>query len=417
MATPPVLEFDADGLPYQFDFWLMCRACIFGVTSEMASPYSGTRRGSCVRPVSCDLFVPATLTADSPLVPPSWCDCTTVTLLTAPVPVSLANPSWGPVVARASTVLPCPAAPSGSLTCFHLPSFSKNLVIRTGNCGGSGSCVESVSYDLFVLATLAPDSPLAPPSWSPLPAVLAWHALSSPCLWPPQVPAPAPALTCTAVPSLCRGAAARRSSLLLVSADHCSSADSPHRCLGPSPRPWIGPGALVSAGCCNYTHYTTVFPLRSKVDVFGVLIDWIIALRHQLSARFEQDLQTFTLPASPQQNGIAENRIGLVMDVARTSMIHAAAPHFLWPFAVRYATHQLNLWPRVSVPEALPTPRWTGEVGDASACRVWGALSLVRDTTASKLSHRTLHCVFLGFSTDAPPWQFYHPISHGVLSS
>ncbi|CAI7902388.1 unnamed protein product [Closterium sp. NIES-54] len=45
-------------------------------------------------------------------------------------------------------------------------------------------------------------------------------------------------------------------------------------------------------------------------------------------------LRSFTLPNSPQQNGIAERRIGLVMEVARTSMIHAAAPHFLWPFAV-----------------------------------------------------------------------------------
>ncbi|CAI7794319.1 unnamed protein product [Closterium sp. NIES-54] len=45
------------------------------------------------------------------------------------------------------------------------------------------------------------------------------------------------------------------------------------------------------------------------------------------------------------QNGIAERRIGLVMKVDRTSMIHAAAPHFLWPFAVRYAAHQLNLLP------------------------------------------------------------------------
>ncbi|CAI7769576.1 unnamed protein product, partial [Closterium sp. NIES-54] len=60
--------------------------------------------------------------------------------------------------------------------------------------------------------------------------------------------------------------------------------------------------------------------------------------------------QTFTLPASPQQNGIAEHRIGMVMDVARTSMIHAAAPHFLWPFAVQYAAHQINLQPRVSLP-------------------------------------------------------------------
>ncbi|CAI7756700.1 unnamed protein product, partial [Closterium sp. NIES-53] len=70
--------------------------------------------------------------------------------------------------------------------------------------------------------------------------------------------------------------------------------------------------------------------------------------------RGEGILKFFTFPASPQQNGIAERRIGLVMEVTRTSMIHAAAPHFLWPFAVWYATHQLNLWPCVSLPETLP---------------------------------------------------------------
>ncbi|CAI7834489.1 unnamed protein product [Closterium sp. NIES-53] len=52
-------------------------------------------------------------------------------------------------------------------------------------------------------------------------------------------------------------------------------------------------------------------------------------------------------------------------------MIHAAAPHFLWPFAVRYAVHQLNLWPHVSLPETLPTLGWTGKVGDASLFRFY----------------------------------------------
>ncbi|CAI7785790.1 unnamed protein product, partial [Closterium sp. NIES-54] len=127
--------------------------------------------------------------------------------------------------------------------------------------------------------------------------------------------------------------------------------------------------------------------------------------------------QTFTLPASPQQNGIAERRIGMVMDVARTSMIHAAAPHFLWPFAVRYAAHQLNLQPRVSVPETSPTLRWSGKVGDASAFRVWGSRAFVRDLSADKLSPRAVPCVFLGFPPDAPGWQFYHPTSRRVLSS
>ncbi|CAI7882839.1 unnamed protein product [Closterium sp. NIES-53] len=195
----------------------------------------------------------------------------------------------------------------------------------------------------------------------------------------------------------------------------------------------------------DYSRYTTVFPLRSKGEVPEVLIDWIRGARRHLSESFGSDLpvlrlhsdrggdfssdllrafcrlegihQTFTLPASPHQNGIAECRIGMVMDVARTSMIHAAAPHFLWPFAVQYAVHQINLKPRVSLPETTPTLRWTEKVGDASAFRVWGSRAFVRDTTADKLSSCAVPCVFLGFPPDAPGWQFYHPTSRRVLSS
>ncbi|CAI5474664.1 unnamed protein product [Closterium sp. Yama58-4] len=195
----------------------------------------------------------------------------------------------------------------------------------------------------------------------------------------------------------------------------------------------------------DYSRYTTVFPLRTKGEVPDVLIPWISRARLQLSKRFRSDFpvlrlhsdrggeftsdllaaycaehgieQSFTLPASPQQNGVAERRIGLVMEVARTSLIHAAAPHFLWPFAVRYAAHQLNLWPRVSLPETSPTLRWTGEVGDASRFRVWGSRAFVRDTSADKLSRRAVPCVFLGFVPDAPGWQFYHVTSRRVLPS
>ncbi|CAI7843909.1 unnamed protein product, partial [Closterium sp. NIES-54] len=128
----------------------------------------------------------------------------------------------------------------------------------------------------------------------------------------------------------------------------------------------------------DYTRYTSVFPLRSKGEFRADLL--VLRLHSDRGGEFSSDLlrefcrgegilQSFTLPASPQQNGIAGCRVGLVMEVARTSMIHAAAPYFLWPFAVQYAAHQLNLWPRVSLPETLPTLRWTGKVGDASVFR------------------------------------------------
>ncbi|CAI7839208.1 unnamed protein product [Closterium sp. NIES-53] len=195
----------------------------------------------------------------------------------------------------------------------------------------------------------------------------------------------------------------------------------------------------------DYTRYTTVFPWQRKEDVPDVLIPWIRATRLQLRERFQSDFpvlrlhsdrggefssyllaafcaehgirQTFMLPASPQQNGVAERRIGLVMEVARTSMIHAATPHFLWPSAVRYAAHQLNLWPCVSLPETSPTLLWTGKVGDASCFRVWGARAFVRDTTADKLSPCAIPCVFLGLVPDAPGWQFYDPASRRVFAS
>ncbi|CAI7917277.1 unnamed protein product [Closterium sp. NIES-53] len=98
-------------------------------------------------------------------------------------------------------------------------------------------------------------------------------------------------------------------------------------------------------------------------------------------------------------------------------MIHAAAPHFLWPFVVWYAAHELNLWPCVSLTETSPTLRWTRKVGDESVFRVWDSRAFVRDTSADKLSARAIPCVFLGLVPDAPGWHFYHPTSRRVLPS
>ncbi|CAI5465635.1 unnamed protein product [Closterium sp. Yama58-4] len=178
----------------------------------------------------------------------------------------------------------------------------------------------------------------------------------------------------------------------------------------------------------DYTRYTTVFPLHSKGEVPDVLIPWIRAVRLQLHERFREDLpvlrlhsdrggefssdllrdfcrgegilQSFTLPASPQQNGVAERRIGLVMEVARASMIHAAAPHFLWPFAVRYAAHQLNLWPRVSMSETSPTCVGRGRLA-MRWCRGFGALVPLSDVTFDESV--PFYCLFPYRTAPLPP--------------
>ncbi|CAI7744470.1 unnamed protein product [Closterium sp. NIES-54] len=368
-------------------------------------------------------------------------DITTVTPLIVPVPVTLADPSWGSVVARGATILPCPAAPLGLLTGLHLPLFAKNLVatsvlqdqwVTVTQLGGElvAICTDSRTDEHLATFTRRPRSGMYT-----LTTESALVAESGQVATSVEVPAPSPEVICTSLPSLRRGAAVRHSSLL-VSSYHRPSTDPTHG---------LGGECYFLLVVDDYTRYTTVFPLQSKADVHGVLIQWIRAVCLQLCARFQQDLpvlqlhsdrggeffshlledfcgaegivQSYTLPAFPQQNGIAKGHICLFMEVARTSMIHVAAPHFLWPFAARYAVEQLNLRPRVSHPETSPTLWWTGEVGDASAFRVWGSLSLVCDLPAGKLSPRTLRCMFLGFPTDALPWQFYHPGSRRVLSS
>ncbi|CAI7932708.1 unnamed protein product [Closterium sp. NIES-54] len=319
-------------------------------------------------------------------------DTTTLTPLPVPVPVRLADPSWGPVVASSSTVLPCPVVLSGSLLGIHLPSFSTNLVstaalqdamVTTTTPAGQRVSICTCTRTGRHLATFTrrPGSSLYTLATGP-PQVAASAQVSASL--PPLPPSPAPPC------------------LLCVEGRQCAA---PHSSFPPTTAP------------LQTLHMDVWDPaLRLQLhERFGTDLP-VLRLHSDRGGEFSSDLlrdffrgegilQSFMLPASSQQNGIAERRIGLVMEVARTSMIHAAAPHFLWPFAVRYAAHQLNLWTRVSLPETSPTLRWTGKVGDASLFRVWGSRAFVRDTSADKLSVRSIPCVFLGFVPDAPGWK------------
>ncbi|CAI7880949.1 unnamed protein product, partial [Closterium sp. NIES-53] len=385
-----------------------------------------------------------TFTLDSSASRCFFRDSTTLTPLQAPVPVRLLDSSGGPVVARSSTVLQCPAVPFGSLSGLHLPSFSTKLVstaalqdamVTTTTPGGSSlytlateppevaasaqvsasSQVASCSCRLLSHQTLVWHHRPGHPS---LPRIRGMHSQflisAFPRSLPPLPPWPAP--PCLPCVEGRQRAAPHSSSFPLTTAP----LQTLHMDVwGPARVSGQGRERYFMLVVDDYTRYTTVFPLRSKGEVVDVLIPWIRTVRLQLCERFgmnlsvlrlhsdrggefssnllwefcrgEGILHSFTLRDSPQQNGIAERRIGLVME--------------------------LNLWPRVSLLETSPTLRWTGKVGDASVFRVWGSRAFVRDTSADKLSARAIPCVFLGFVPDAPGWQLYHPTSRRVLPS
>ncbi|CAI7753938.1 unnamed protein product [Closterium sp. NIES-54] len=354
--------------------------------------------GDCYRCVPPDLGIAAAALGASD---------TTLTPLSTPVLVRLADPSEGPVVARSSTVLPCPAVPSGSLSGLHLPSFSANLVstaslqdamVTTTTPGGQRvtiyMCTRMGRHLAMltrrpgsILYTLATESP--PVAASAQVSASGQVAASGSChllshqtpLWHHRVGHPS-------LPHLCG-----MHSCLLVSGLPRSLPP-----LSPSPAPLCLPCVEGRQPAAPHSSFPpTTAPLQTlhmdvKGQVVDVLIPWICTVRLPLCKRFGQDLpvlrlhsdrggefssnllrefcrgegilQWFTLPESPHENGIAECRIGLVME--------------------------LNLWPRVSLPETSPTLRWTREVGDASVFWVCGSRAFVRDSSADKLSPRAI---------------------------
>ncbi|CAI7932326.1 unnamed protein product [Closterium sp. NIES-54] len=187
---------------------------------------------------------------------------TTLTPISRPVAVFVADPSGGPVLAHSSTVLLCPAAPSGLLSGLHLPSFSTNLC----TCSRTGRHLATF--------TRRPGSSLYTLTTASLPVSASGQVAAS-----SQVFAVASRSSPTSAPCSCRPLT--HETLLW------------HHRLGHRLRarvPGQGHERYFLLVIDDYSRYTSVFPLRSKGDVTKVLIDWIRGARRQLSESFSSYL-------------------------------------------------------------------------------------------------------------------------------
>ncbi|CAI7753283.1 unnamed protein product [Closterium sp. NIES-53] len=316
-----------------------------------------------------------TFTLDSGASGSFFQDGTTLTLLSRPVAVYLADPSGGLVLASFSTVLPCPAAPSGTLSGLYLPSFSTNLV--------SGADLQDQVVDQFTPASqrvthctcARTGRHLATFTRRPGSSLYTLSTESPPVAASSQVFAAASGSGLESAP--CSGRLLSHQTLLW------------HHCLGHPSLPHLrGMASRVLGRQRAVPHFSefppTEAPLQTHhMDVWG--------------------------PARVRGQGHERYFLLVADDYSRYTTV--------FPLRRKGDVTELNLQPRVSLPETSPTLRWTGKVGDASAFRVWGSRAFVRDLSADKLSPRAVPCVFLGFPPDAPGWQFYHPTSHRVLSS
>ncbi|CAI7879288.1 unnamed protein product, partial [Closterium sp. NIES-54] len=221
-----------------------------------------------------------TFTLDSGASCSFFRDRATLTPLSRPVAVSVADPSGGPVLASFSTVLPCPAAPSGTLSGLYLPSFSTNLRVTHCTCARMGRHLATFTRrpgsSLYTLTTASPpvaESGQVAASSQVVAAASRSGPESAPCscrllshqtlLWHHRLGHPY-------LPCL-RGMA----SCVLHAAPHSSEfppTEAPLQTLhidvwGPARVRGQGHERYFLLVVDDYSRYTTVFPLRSKGEV------------------------------------------------------------------------------------------------------------------------------------------------------
>ena len=143
----------------------------------------------------------------------------------------------------------------------------------------------------------------------------------------------------------------------LVHSDVCGKLNSPS----------LGSAEYFVTFIDNKTHYLWIYTLKNKHEVFQTFREWKSLVEkstgHKLktfrtnnggeftSTEFESYLREegikheYTIPKTPQQNGVSERMNRTLVEAVRSMLVDAKLPHRFWAEALSTAAYLINRSP------------------------------------------------------------------------
>ena len=126
----------------------------------------------------------------------------------------------------------------------------------------------------------------------------------------------------------------------------------------------------------------------------------------------------FTVPHTPEQNGIAKRTNHKILDKGRTIMKDAGALDFLWANAFATAVYTMNQTISAQARDKTPYEAFFGKKPDVSHMRVWFSDVFVhqpKELGTQKLGEHGHPAKFLGYPEASARYRTYDPTNHKVM--
>ena len=124
----------------------------------------------------------------------------------------------------------------------------------------------------------------------------------------------------------------------------------------------------------------------------------------------------YTVPYTPQQNGVAERMNRTIISRARCMLSNAGLHRRFWAEAASTACYLINRSPSIALNKKTPIEVWSGSPADYSQLRVFGCTAYAH-VDNGKLEPRAVKCIFLGYKSGVKGFKLWNPETQKVVIS